>query len=54
MVKKKESENSVIRGHLPLKNVWDGDGECAMYLLVLNVDEFFFLPPTSWFSAFIE
>ena len=24
-----------------------------MYLLVLKVDEFFFLPPTSWFSAFI-
>lgn len=25
-----------------------------MYLLVLNVDEFFFLPPTRAFSAFIE
>ena len=25
-----------------------------MYLLVLNVEEFFFLPPTSWFSPFIE
>ena len=24
-----------------------------MYLLVLKVDEFFFLPPTSWFSAFM-
>ena len=40
--------------HIPLKKVWLGDGECAIYLLVLNVELFFFLPPTRGFSAFIE